>query len=275
MFDALTPPPAAPPALQRARGLARVGLGAGGVLALRQQGAAKAFLPRVHDAAPEVVFLNTAGGLTGGDRLAYALALGAGARATATTQAAERAYRSAGGRAEMTVTLDLAEGAALAWLPQETILFDGAALSRRTVARLAGRARLVFCEMTVLGRAAMGERVARLDFADRREVWRDGRPALVEAVRMTDALLAASAGPALLAGARACATVALVAPGAEAAADAVRAVLPDGAAASGWNGKCVVRVLAPGARELRRTVAAALGVLWGAPLPRVWAMGGT
>jgi urease accessory protein len=79
----------------------------------------------------------------------------------------------------------------------------------------------------------------------------------------------------MLSGARAMATVALVAPGAEEALGPVRQVLGPGAAASGWNGKCVVRVLAPGARELRRAVAAVLAVLRPGGLPRVWAMGGT
>jgi urease accessory protein len=70
----------------------------------------------------------------------------------------------------------------------------------------------------------------------------------------------------------------VIARGAEDAVAAVRAALPgDGpaeAAASGWDGKCVVRVLAPGARDLRRVVAAVLTVLGRGPLPRVWAMGG-
>ncbi|MCU0912614.1 MAG: urease accessory protein UreD, partial [Rhodobacteraceae bacterium] len=85
--------------LQRARGTACVVLGPGGLERLAQAGSAKAMLPRVHGSAPEVVFLNTAGGLTGGDRMAFGLALGAGAGAVGTTQTAERVYRSCGGAA--------------------------------------------------------------------------------------------------------------------------------------------------------------------------------
>jgi urease accessory protein len=261
--------------LERARGSARVALGPRGLERLAQAGSAKAMLPRVHGAAPEVVFLNTAGGLTGGDRMAFALALGPGASAVGTTQTAERVYRSCGGAAAVEVALDLAPGADLAWLPQETILFEGAALDRRTTARLRGDARLLLCEMVVLGRAAMGETVAHTDCRDRREVLRDGRPELIEPLRLTDAVLARAGGAAMLTGARALATVALVAPGAEDAVGPVRAVLGPRAAASGWNGKCVVRLLAPGARELRRAVAAVLEVLGPGRLPRVWAMGGT
>lgn len=96
---------------------------------LRQQGSAKAILPHV-GGHPEVVFLNTAGGLTAGDRLSYATEVPAGMRLTATTQTAERAYRAEGGEAEVRVTHRV-EGW-LDWLPQETILFDCAALHRVT-----------------------------------------------------------------------------------------------------------------------------------------------
>ncbi len=278
MFDHPMPQSEAPQGLQRTRGDARVMLAGSGLRELRQAGSAKAFLPRVAGPVPEVVFLNTAGGLTGGDRVSFALDLGPGARASATTQAAERVYRSAGGVAEMTVTAEVADGAALAWLPQETILYDGAALRRRTVIRLKGEATCLLCEMIVLGRAAMGETVTRLDLSDCREIWRGSTPAFVEPLRLTDATLARLDSPAMWNGARAVATIALVARGAEDAVEAVRAVLPVSgpaeAAASGWDGKCVVRVLAPGARDLRRTVAAVLTVLGRGPLPRVWAMGG-
>jgi urease accessory protein len=105
---------AAPVLMQRARGRAAVTLGlsrgATRIERLHQSGSAKAFLPNVHGPMPEVVFLNTAGGLTGGDVFAYEGRLGPGASATLTTQTAERAYRSAGGAAEMTVDLEAGAG---------------------------------------------------------------------------------------------------------------------------------------------------------------------
>lgn len=263
--------------MQRAAGAATVGLvaaagGATRLARLEQAGAARAFLPRVDGPVPEVVMLNTAGGLTGGDRLAYAVDLGAGARATATTQTAERIYACGGGRARMDVRLTLGPGAALDWLPQETILFQDGALTRRTTADLAGEARLLAVETLVLGRAAMGERLTQVALDDRREVWRAGRPVLVEAVRLPGAAL--GTGAAGLAGARAVATVALVAPGAEDALGPVRAALAGAegvaAAASAWDGRCLVRAMAPDAWPLRRVLARVLAVLRGRGLPRVW-----
>ena len=284
MFDTATPPPAAPgPALQRAQGTASAALavraGRTRLQGLRQQGCAKAFLPR-GPGAPEVVFLNTSGGLTGGDRLSYALTLGPGARATATTQTAERAYRALPRQAPaaLDVVIEAGAGARLDWLPQETILYDGAALARRTEIALSGDAELLMCEALVLGRAAMGEAVTRLRLADRRSVTRDGRPVLVDAVELTDAALAARDAQAGLGGARAVALLALVAPGAEDAAGPLRRLaLPDGVrgAVSGWDGKCVMRLMAGDSWPLRLALAAALRHLrarrGAAPsLPRVW-----
>ncbi|MGB8621213.1 MAG: urease accessory protein UreD, partial [Paracoccaceae bacterium] len=180
--------------LQRARGRAAVTLAAapGGARLKRlfQSGAAKAMLPRVHAPVPEVVFLNTAGGLTGGDRMDYSLDLAPGARACATTQTAERAYAGSGGVAEFSVEMRVGAGGALDWLPQETILFDRSALSRRTVIALEDDASLVMAEMIVLGRAAMGETLSDVFFRDLRQVTRDGRPVLVEPLRLTAETLA-------------------------------------------------------------------------------------
>jgi urease accessory protein len=269
MFDAAPPPTIH----QRANGAARVVLSAASgttrLARLAQAGSAKAMLPRIHSGPPEVVFLNTSGGLTGGDHLSLALDLGVGAQAVGTTQTAERAYRAGTGVAEVRVTLTAGEGARLHWLPQETILYDGAALARHTRLDLGAGAEGVIAEMIVLGRAAMGETVAHLVLADRREVWSGAHPIWIDRVAMTDAALAAR--PALLNGARAFATLALIGQGAEDALVPVRAALGDDGHASAWDGKCIVRLAAADGLPLKRAVARVLGVMRrGAPLPRVW-----
>ncbi|MBV0911485.1 urease accessory protein UreD [Anianabacter salinae] len=273
MYDAAMPPPE----LQRARGHAAVAFSLRGGQSrldrLHQSGSAKAMLPASYGEGPELVFLNTAGGLTGGDALRYEVALGAGTRVTAATQTAERAYASSGGTARMDVSLTVGTGARLDWLPQETILFERAALARRTDIALAGDAVCLMVETLVLGRAAMGEVVERAEFSDHRRVTRDGCPVLVEPVRIDETVLSRRTGRATLAGARAVATLALIAPGAEDAAGRLRA-LPDVPgvtwAVSGWDGKCVLRAMAPDAFPLRRLVMAAIAALRPGPLPRVW-----
>ncbi len=265
---------------QRVRGRAEVALVTGPraprLTRLFQQGSAKAMLPRVHADRPEIVFLNTAGGLTGGDDLHLSLSLGDGVRAVATTQTAERAYASLGAPARMTVRMEAGAGSVLHWLPQETILFDRSALHRRTEIDLAGDADLVMGETLVLGRAAMGETLTRLICRDLRCVRRDGRPVLIDPFRLTTDALLQRVGPAMLRDAVAVAMLARVAPAADDGIGVVRAALADlpcgvRAAASGWDGRLVVRLMASDAHALRRVVARVLTVMTGRALPRVWA----
>lgn len=261
------------PLHQRSHGHAELALAGGRLVALRQSGSAKAMLPRAHGTAPEVVFLNTSGGLTAGDRLDYALRLGDGMSARATTQTAERAYRAEGGAAEARVTLSLGPRAGLDWLPQETILFDGAALRRRTLVELAPDARFLGIETVVLGRAAMGEAVARLALDDTRIIRRDGRLLLVDPFRLTDKALARAGGRALLGGARAVATLILVGPDAESALLAVRAELDEpgvDGAASAFDGRLLLRALAQDAWPLRRQMLRLIGLLCPGGAPRCW-----
>lgn len=260
--------------MQRVDGRAGAVIGPGGrLLRLWQKGSAKAMLPRMHGRATEVVFLNTAGGLTGGDRLSYGLDLAAGAWAVGTTQTAERAYLSRAGAAQTDVALTLGAGARLHWLPQEMILFQGAAIERSLRVEMAEDAEFVMLETLVLGRAAMGERLTRIALKDRREVIRGGRPALIEAILLGDADLARP-GAAGLNGAVALATLAVFARDAGDRLARLRAALPEAgavrAAASAWDGRLVARFMAAEAWPLRQAVARAIETLTGGALPRVW-----
>ncbi|MEM9757547.1 MAG: urease accessory protein UreD, partial [Pseudomonadota bacterium] len=157
------------------------------------------------------------------------------------------------------------------WLPQETILYDGAALSRTTRAEIAEDAELVLLDLLVLGRIAMGEEVRRLTLTDRREVWRGARPVLIDPVALTAGDLARP-DPSGLAGARAVGALHLIAADAEDRLARLRNLLPgDGsAAASAWDGRLSARFLARDPAALRAVLARALPGLTGRPLPRVW-----
>ncbi len=262
---------------QRSMGEARVALdlrhGQTRLARLWQSGSGKAILPRVENGVPEVVFLNTSGGLTGGDSLTYTLDVGAGCRVLATTQTAERAYRSDAGTARVDIAITAGAGASVDWMPQETILFDRARLDRTTRIDLHADARCLYAETVVLGRAAMGETLAQVQFRDDRLIRRAGRPVLAEPLLLDDAFLADARRPALLAGHRAFATVALIAPGAEDAAAPLRDMLNEPGvtgSASGFDGKTVLRLLAVDGWPLRRVMARVLAHLTGRPLPRVW-----
>ncbi len=245
------------PRMQRVRGSARVGFRhdpaaptAGTRLSeLWQEGSGKVRLPNVYGGSgPVAVLLNTAGGVTGGDRLDYAATWGPGATATVTSQAAERIYRSAAGAGRIDSRLDLGAGARGAWLPQETILFDRSALSRRLDVTMAGDARLLACEAVLFGRTAMGEDVRSIALDDAWTVRRDGRLVYADRLRLHGDSRAVLGGGATGAGARAVASVLLAAPDAEARLDEVRALLdaaPDGVevGASAFDGLLAVRSL--------------------------------
>ncbi len=117
----------------------------------------------------------------------------------------------------MDVTLEIGEGARLAWLPQETILFDRARLSRRIDVDLAESASLLMAEAVVFGRAAMGEAMSQGFFADRWRVRRAGKLVFADSARLDGAIAEKLGQPASAAGGIAIATV-LIAPGGEATA---------------------------------------------------------
>ena len=250
---------------------------AGGRLVdLAQSGSGRILLPKSHGQGPEAVILNTAGGLTGGDRFAATARVEDGARLTVTTQAAERIYRSIGGESELANRLVIGAGSRLSWLPQETILFEGAALRRALEVEMAPDARFLGLEMLVFGRRAMGEEVRRAAIRDDWRIRRGGRLVHAEALRLGGDIGALAGRAALLDGARAVATLLLVAAGAEAMLERARGLLPAGrggavrAAASAWGGRLVLRFMARDLMELKAAIARILEALPGVSVPRVW-----
>ena len=135
---------------------------------------------------PQAVLLTTSGGVTDGDSLRTVIEIGPGATALATTQAAEKIYRAARGDSHcaIDVAVRVGEGAVLDWLPQETIVFEGARLKRRTVAEVGPGGALLACEMVVLGRAASGERFTRGLLLDSWSVRRAGRLVWTDTLRV-------------------------------------------------------------------------------------------
>lgn len=147
------------------------------------------------------VFLNTSGGMTGGDRLSIDAIAGDASRLTLTSQAAERVYLAQPGPpAHLTTRLSVSSGARIDWLPQETILFNGAALHRRLEVELAPDATLLAVEPLVFGRVSMGETLTSGRFADNITIHRDGEMIFADAVRLSGGIAAQLAGPATAAG---------------------------------------------------------------------------
>lgn len=254
--------------LQRSQGAAHLSFGISGVKRWREDGAAKVRLPRRPPEEPaEAILINTAGGLTGGDRLDWTLEAD-GTSLVATTQAAEKIYRSLGNDAEIHSRLTGSSGAQLYWLPQEAILFDGARLRRTLDVGLTGGATLLALEATVFGRLAMGESIQDLAFHDRWRVRCEGKLVFADDVRFDGPLPRTVA---TLGEAGAMATLLLVAADAETHLDRLRDVFGAGGAVSAWDGKLLARVLAKDGFVLRKLLNPALKLLVpGGTLPMIW-----
>jgi urease accessory protein len=238
---------------------------------VHEDGSLRVRFPNATPEALEAVIVNTGGGMTGGDRFSIEMAVGEGASLVAGTAAAEKIYRSSGADAEMDVRLMLAPKARLAWLPQETILFDRARLSRRIDIDLAGDASLIVAEAVVFGRAAMGEAMAEGFFTDRWRVRREGKLIYADTARLDGAIAEKMAQRAVTKGGIAIATV-LVAPGTDAALEQVRALgetFTGEVGISVWNGLAVARLCARDGAILRHDLMAVLAAL-GTPVPRLW-----
>lgn len=238
----------------------------------RQAGSLKALFPRNTGNAMQAVFVNTAGGITGGDRFQIAADVPSQTHLTLTTQAAERAYRAQPGETgRVRSRLRVADGGRLDWLPQETILFDGADLDRSLSVDLTGNARLLLCEPLVFGRVLMGETVTSGQVRDRITITRDGAPFYRDAIHMTGDIAAHLARPTVADGAGAMATLLYIAPDAESHLAPIRAVLGPLAGASLLHSDTLVlRALAADSFALRQTLCPILTRLSGGPLPRPW-----
>lgn len=244
---------------------------------LYQEGAAKIRMPKAQGDPLEAILINTAGGLTGGDRIAWEIEAGPGAAVTVTTQACEKVYRTHSGDARVEVRLSAAEGGGIAWLPQETIVYDRSSLDRRLDADLAEGARALIVEATLFGRRAMGERVAWARFRDRWRVRQAGRLVHAEDFRLGPELAATLARPAAADGAVAVATLLLVSPDAETLLRGAREVIGEQGGASAWTvggtGKLLARLVADDGYSLRKRLAPLVGLLNGkAGLPKIWTL---
>src|SRR6266705_3235104 len=98
---------------------------------LHESGSLRVRFPSPEDDGLSAMFVNTAGGIAGGDRFDIDITTGEGTRLTLTTAAAEKVYRAAGPAAQLNIALKAESRSHLSWLPQETILFDRARMLRR------------------------------------------------------------------------------------------------------------------------------------------------
>ncbi|MEO0328339.1 MAG: urease accessory protein UreD [Pseudomonadota bacterium] len=238
---------------------------------LYQQGSAKVRFPKHYGEPLEAVLINTAGGLTGGDRLGWDITLNNHSNVVLTTQACEKSYQSVSGTAHVQTTIKLEEGSTLHWLPQETILYEKSSLSRRFNVELAEGSEFLAVESLMLGREAMGETVGDISFHDRWRIKRGAKMIFADDVRLAGSgKTIASFG-----NNRAAASMLFVSSqddeALKAIADNLRKACPaQFAGFSAFNGKISGRILAADSYNLRHALASVLKCLRDTELPRVW-----
>ncbi len=245
--------------LQRAEGSGRIVLSGSDkgtrVLDVFQQAPIRIMFPRTVDGTlEEAVLVNTAGGIAGGDRLETGVTALGNASIAVTSQAAEKVYRALNEPARITTRLKASEVAKLAWLPQETIVFDRGRLRRETDIELSSTAELLALEWLVLGRAAHGEEMSGGQITDSWRVKKDGRLIWADSFRVTDEIFPHLYRKALLSNCRAVATLIYFGPALAARLEFLRDVvrsLECRCAATSVGGLIIVRFAAKVLYDLR------------------------
>jgi urease accessory protein len=252
---------------------------------LYQRAPLRFLFPRVGKAdSVTAVLVTTSGGLVGGDVVDVSASAGEGSRALVTAQAAEKIYRSAGDDCRVSVRLKVGSGGWLEWLPQETILFEGARLRRVTELDFDDGGRAMAGEILVFGRVASGETVTRGLVRDAWAVRRCGRLVWADAIQLEGEIADRLAAPSCLNGAVAAATMVYAGDDTREHLEAARSLLARYvdtetlAGATVVGGLLIVRWLGYDTLALRT----AYGAFWIAfrrhvrggneDLPRVWCM---
>lgn len=130
--------------------------------------------------------LHPPGGIVGGDTLDVEVRAGEGSRALLTTPGATKFYRSGGDIARQSQRVSVGPQASVEWLPQETIVFDGANALSHTQVRLDATSSCTLWDITCLGRPASKHPFASGSFVQRLELYRGERPLLLESSRWSN-----------------------------------------------------------------------------------------
>lgn len=241
-----------------------------------QEGCAKIRLPDTFDTTMEAVLINSSGGLTGGDRMEWSFSAGRDTHLTLSTQACEKIYKASGGTAAVSTRISVGENAAVHWLPQETILFDRASLSRRLEVDIAEGGTFLAVEAVLLGRRAMGEAMRNGLFQDCWRIRRNGALLHAENMRLSGDIFALTQESAVLGGQVAFATLFYTADDCERHLDAVRRLIGEGRGGVshyrvGGQDKLVARIAAADGFALRKILIPIISHLRkGASVPKVW-----
>jgi urease accessory protein len=245
--------------LQRSNGKGRIVLGGSErrirIIDVFQSSPVRIMLPKVPGGEiEEAVLINTGGGIAGGDRLEYEIAALQNASIAVTSQAAEKLYRALDEPARIKTKLKVTGVAKLAWLPQETIVFNAARICRNTEIEVSSGSELLALEWLVLGRAAYGEEMTGGHIAESWRVKRDGHLIWADSFRVTDEIFGHLHRKALLSQCKAIGTLIYFGPHLDTRLEFLRAIAPSLACDFGVtavNGLIIVRFASKVSSDLR------------------------
>lgn len=203
----------------------------------------------------EVVLINTSGGVAGGDEMKIEVVARGDASVAVTTQAAEKVYRALDRPARILTRLRAEGSARLAWLPQETIVFNQARIARQTELDVSSGAELVALEWLVLGRIESGEEILGGHIQDSWRIRIDGRLVWADGFLASDQTFPQLRKTALLSNWRAIATMVYFGPRLESRLERLREIGASLECACGVTivgAIIVIRVAAIASADLRR-----------------------
>lgn len=138
------------------------------------------------DGTCHLYILHPPGGIVGGDSLNLELTCNENTSTLITTPGASKFYQSNGFTAWQSQDLVVKENACLEWLPQETILFDGARVDSTTKIELEQQALFIGWEIVSFGRPVCKEEFMTGLFKQSYEIWRGGEPLLIDKITIQD-----------------------------------------------------------------------------------------
>jgi urease accessory protein len=239
---------------------------------LRQEGSMRTVFPKSTNHNLEAVIVNTAGGITSGDKFTILAEVADGAKLSLTTQAAERIYCASGSDiGNIKNKLSVGENAQLFWVPQETILFDGSRLQRQLNVEISNTSKFLFVEPLVFGRIASGEELVSCYFKDSVSITCNGQPIYIDRIKIDGDINELLKKKSIGNNNKAMANIVLYDTNSIKILDNIRMLLPLSAGASLINDHLlVIRILTSDSYELRKILFPILSLLTDNTVPKNW-----
>ena len=238
---------------------------------LFQKGASKVFFPR-RASGLDCIMINTAGGLTGGDKFSNVIECYGNSCLTVTTQGCERVYKSNdGSNANVENKIVLKNSSRMHWLPQETIVFDQGRIKRELNVSISSEAEALIVEPIIFGRLAMGETELSGYFDDKIEIRVGGKIAFLDKTRLTGNISKILKRPAVAGGCTATAIIIFKSKMVKSFLKNFKDYLNNYSGVSLiHNNFLVARLIAPTGYELRQMLVPIITEITDKNLPKAW-----